>query len=61
MGMKNGEIRVCGKIHDVITDSLLEEVYEIDVAGYMRDSLKKWGDLLCMPHHGYRFPKLTGE
>ena len=42
MVMKNGEIKVCGKTHEVITDSLLEEVYEIDVAHYMRESLKKW-------------------
>ena len=40
--MKEGEICVQGKVGDVITGSLLEDVYEIDVAQYMRDSLHKW-------------------
>jgi iron complex transport system ATP-binding protein len=42
MVMKNGEIQACGKTSEVISDSLLESVYEIDVAQYMRDSLKRW-------------------
>ncbi|MCL2366199.1 MAG: ABC transporter ATP-binding protein [Oscillospiraceae bacterium] len=40
--MKNGEIRGIGKTNEVISDALLEAVYEIDVAGYMRKSLKRW-------------------
>ena len=47
MVMKNGEIQACGKTHEVITDNLLENVYEIDVAQYMRESLKKWEILNC--------------
>lgn len=42
MVMKDGEIKAWGKTGEVVTDSLLENVYEIDVAGYMRESLKRW-------------------
>ncbi|MCL2125387.1 MAG: ABC transporter ATP-binding protein [Oscillospiraceae bacterium] len=42
MVMKDGEICVQGKVSDVITGSLLENVYDIDVAQYMRESLHKW-------------------
>jgi iron complex transport system ATP-binding protein len=42
MVMKNGETQAHGKVSEVITDSLLEKVYEIDVARYMRESLQKW-------------------
>ena len=40
--MKDGEIKAIGKTDDVISDSLLQDVYEIDVAMYMRESLKRW-------------------
>jgi len=40
--MKNGEIKGIGKTDEIVSDTLLKEVYEIDVAGYMRDSLKRW-------------------
>ena len=43
MVMKEGKIRANGKADDVITDSLLQEVYEINVAQYMRESLQRWG------------------
>lgn len=42
MVMKDGEIQAWGKTGEIVTDSLLENVYEIDVAGYMRESLKRW-------------------
>jgi len=42
MVMKNGEIHALGKVDDVMTDDLMEDVYEIDVARYMRESLKRW-------------------
>ena len=45
MVMKNGEIQACGKTSEIITNSLLERVYDIDVSGYMRESLKKWEDM----------------
>jgi len=41
--MKSGEIKANGKAEDIIADGLLDDVYEMDVAGYMRDSFKKWG------------------
>jgi len=42
MVMKDGRVRAFGKTDEVITDALMEEVYEIDVARYMRESLKRW-------------------
>ena len=45
MVMKDGKIRAHGKTEAVITGSLLEDVYEIDVAKYMRESLQRWETL----------------
>ena len=45
MVMKDGENRAYGKTGDVMTGGLLESVYEMDVAGYMTDSLKMWESL----------------
>ena len=45
MVMKDGEVQAHGKTDDVISDSLMEEVYEIDVAHYMRESLRRWDGL----------------
>ena len=45
MVMKNGGIEAKGKTQEVITDNLLKSVYEIDVAQYMRDALKRWESL----------------
>lgn len=42
--MKNGEIKANGKAKDIIEEGLLDQVYEMDVAEYMRDSLKKWSN-----------------
>ena len=42
MIMKEGRIRALGPASEIITGSLLEDVYEIDVAQYMRRSLKIW-------------------
>jgi iron complex transport system ATP-binding protein len=42
MVMKNGEIQAYGKTSEIIGDELLKKVYEIDVARYMRESLKRW-------------------
>jgi len=44
--MKNGCIAANGKTNDVITDSLLKDVYDIDVAGYMRQSLQRWQSIV---------------
>jgi len=43
--MKDGIIKAIGKTDEVITDSLLKEVYDIDVAGYMREAYKRWEEL----------------
>ncbi|MCL2401207.1 MAG: ABC transporter ATP-binding protein [Oscillospiraceae bacterium] len=43
--MKDGEIQVHGKVSAVVSDTLLKQVYDIDVARYMRESLKIWEDL----------------
>ena len=40
--MKNGEIQANGNVNDIIAEGLLNCVYEMDVAEYMRDSLVKW-------------------
>jgi len=45
MLMKDGEIHACGKTEEVVTDSLLESVYEIDVGKYMRESLRRWENI----------------
>ena len=42
MVMKGGKVVAFGKSAEVITGELLEEVFEIDVAKYMRESLEKW-------------------
>jgi len=43
--MKDGAAAAFGKVGEVVTDSLLKSVYEIDVAGHMRDSLQRWLDI----------------
>ena len=40
--MKDGETMGYGKTSEIITDELLEQVYDIDVAGYMRETLGRW-------------------
>ena len=45
MVMKEGETRGYGKTGDVITRHLLQSVYEMDVTGYMAESLKMWEKL----------------
>jgi len=40
--MKNGEIQANGNTEGIIADGLLNRVYEMDVAEYMRASLKNW-------------------
>jgi len=42
MVMKDGGIKALGKADEVISDALMEEVYEIDVGQYMRESFKRW-------------------
>jgi len=42
MVMKEGHIRAMGKGSEIVVGGLLEEVYEMDVAQYMRRSLRIW-------------------
>ena len=42
MIMKEGRIQAIGKTADIVTGELLEKTYEIDVAGFMRESLQIW-------------------
>jgi len=40
--MKKGEVMANGKASDIIANGLLDDVYDMNVAEYMRDSLMKW-------------------
>ena len=40
--MKEGRIQAFGDAGDILSEGLLEKTYEIDVAGYMRESLRIW-------------------
>ena len=40
--MKDGKICTFGKAHEIIKSGLLSDVFEMDVAGYMRESLSLW-------------------
>jgi len=42
--MKEGKIQALGNADEIIASGLLDEVYEMDVAGYMRASLGRWQD-----------------
>jgi len=43
--MKDGKTRAYGPAAETVTDALLLDVYDIDVGGYMRSSLRMWDDL----------------
>ena len=45
MVMKDGETQAYGKSSEVVTTGLLARVYEMDVAGYMAESLHRWVNL----------------
>lgn len=44
--LNEGEVKALGNVNDVISTSLLRDVYEMDVVSYMKDSLKKWEAIL---------------
>jgi len=44
--MKDGEERACGKGSEIIAAGILDDVYDMDVVGYMKESLGVWGDML---------------
>jgi len=41
--MNNGAIAANGKINDVLNSDTLSSVYGIDIRGFMKDALEKWG------------------
>ena len=45
MIMKDGRTQAFGRTDEVMTGSMLESVYEIDVVRYMMESLEKWNGL----------------
>ena len=42
MVMKDGCVKAQGKTDEVITDALMQEVYDIDVGRYMREAYRRW-------------------
>lgn len=40
--LQNGKTKAYGKSDEIISSDLLNEVYDMDVVGYMIDSLKRW-------------------
>ncbi|MCL2548611.1 MAG: ABC transporter ATP-binding protein [Symbiobacteriaceae bacterium] len=40
--MQDGELQADGASREIVHSGLLQEIYGIDVAGYMRDSLRMW-------------------
>lgn len=40
--MKDGEIKAYGKADDIISQGILEQVYEMEVRAYMQESLGRW-------------------
>ncbi len=40
--LDKGKIAAYGKTNDIMSSKLLNEVYDMDVAGYMTDSLRQW-------------------
>lgn len=43
--LKEGTIAAYGKTEEVLTSKLLNDVYDVDVVGFMIDSLKRWESL----------------
>jgi len=43
--MKDGQIVGSGSFNDIASAGFLREVYETDIAGYMRDSFEKWRNI----------------
>ena len=47
--MKDGSIQAYGRTSEIISDGILEETYEINVAQHMRESLKIWENISARP------------
>lgn len=48
--LKDGRVKAEGMAGDIITPSLLEEVFEMDVAAYMVNSLQRWEEINNVKH-----------
>ena len=46
VAVKDGRIAGIGKAETILHRDFLREVYDMDVAGYMLDALKKWEQVL---------------
>lgn len=46
--LENGNIKSFGKCRDVFTSAVLNEVYKMDIASYMLETLRKWEDILSL-------------
>ena len=40
--MKNGHVQAYGAAEEILSASLLERIYDIDVVQYMKESLRVW-------------------
>lgn len=47
--LNNGAIAAYGKSQDIVSSEIINEVYEMDVAGYMINSLKYWESIGTHP------------
>ncbi|MBO4235820.1 MAG: ABC transporter ATP-binding protein [Firmicutes bacterium] len=43
--MKDGEFKATGTFDEVVTANLLNETYDTDIAGFMRESFEKWREI----------------
>jgi len=48
--LDNGKTAALGKADEVITSNLLNKVYDMDVVGFMTDSLKRWESFQSQPY-----------
>lgn len=47
--LDKGKTAAYGKTEDVVSSKIINDVYDLDVAGYMIDSLKQWEDFKSQP------------
>lgn len=43
--LKNGKVTACGNLKDVFTAQNLKDAFDINLAQYMKNSLKRWEDI----------------
>ncbi|MGD9568423.1 MAG: ABC transporter ATP-binding protein [Sedimentibacter sp.] len=47
--LNNGKVAAYGKAEDVVSSKIINDVYDMDVTGYMVDSLKQWASFDNQP------------